>query len=92
MKWFGHTERMKNEEFVKKVYMSSVEGSSRRGRPLGRWENRVKKYMSGKGVKGNGLEQARRDVWIGRGGGPSNRGHPLGDASGGSEALERLTD
>ncbi len=31
-------ERMENEEFVKKVYRSSVEGPNRRGRPLGRWE------------------------------------------------------
>ncbi len=37
--------RMENEEFVKKVYLSSVEGMNRRGRPLGRWENRVKEYV-----------------------------------------------
>ncbi len=37
---------MENEEFVKKVYLSSVEGSSRRGRPLGRWEDTVKEYLS----------------------------------------------
>ncbi len=42
LRWFGHIERMENEEFVKKVYWSSVEGPNRRGRPLGRWEDRVK--------------------------------------------------
>ncbi len=47
------------KEFVKKVYLSSVEGSSRRGRPLGRWEDRVKEYMSKREVRGNSLEQAR---------------------------------
>ncbi len=26
LRWFGHIERMGNEEFVKKVYMSSAEG------------------------------------------------------------------
>ncbi len=29
-----------------KVYLSSVEGPNRRGRPLGRWEDRVKEYLS----------------------------------------------
>ncbi len=47
------------EEFVKKVYLSSVEGTNRRGRPLGRWEDRVKVYV--RGVRGNGLEWARRE-------------------------------
>ncbi len=44
LRWFGHIERMGNEEFVKKVYLSSVEGPNRRGRPLARWEDRVKEY------------------------------------------------
>ncbi len=43
------------------VYLSSFEGPSRRGRPLVRWEDRVKEYMNEKGVRGNGLEQARRE-------------------------------
>ncbi len=44
--WFGHIERMGNEEFVKKVYLSSVEGTNRRGRPFVRWEDRVTEYVS----------------------------------------------
>ncbi len=40
LRWFGHIERMDNEEFVKKVYWSSVEGTNRRGRLLGRWEGK----------------------------------------------------
>ncbi len=52
---------MENKEFVKKVYWSSVEGPNRRGRPLGRWEDRVKEYVSERGVKVNGLEWARRE-------------------------------
>ncbi len=42
LRWFGHIERMGNEEFVMKVYLSSDEGTNRRGRSLGRWEDRVK--------------------------------------------------
>ncbi len=61
LRWFGHIEKMGSEEFVKKVYLSSVEGPSRRGRPPGTWEDRMKEYVSERGVRGNGLE------WAGRG-------------------------
>ncbi len=37
---------MGNEEFLKKVYLGSVEGTNRRGRPLVRWKDRVKEYVS----------------------------------------------
>ncbi len=53
-------ERMENEEFVKNVYLSSVEGPNRRERPLGRWKDKMKEYVSERGVRGNGLERARR--------------------------------
>ncbi len=45
LRWFGHIERKENEDFGK-VYLSNVEGPNRRGRPLVRWEGRVKEYMS----------------------------------------------
>ncbi len=32
-----------------KVYLSSVEGTNRKGRLLGRWEDRVREYVSGRG-------------------------------------------
>ncbi len=48
---------MDNEEFVKKVYLSSVEGPSRRGRPLGRGEDKVKEYMSAGKWVGAGKEE-----------------------------------
>ncbi len=60
LRWFGHIERMENEEFVK-VYLSSVDGPNRRGRPLGRKEDRVKEYLSKRSVRGNGLEWARSE-------------------------------
>ncbi len=53
MRWCGHIERMENEKCVtKKVYRSSVEGPNRRGRPFGRWKDKVKEYISeGKWVR-----------------------------------------
>ncbi len=69
---------MGNEKFVKKVYLSSVEGTKRRGRPLGRWEDRVKEYVIGRGARGNRLEWARREC-MDRGRWRSVcRGHPFG--------------
>ncbi len=61
LRWFGNIERMGTEEFASKVYLSSVEGTNRRGRLLGRWEERVKEYVSERGVRGNRLEWARRE-------------------------------
>ncbi len=61
LRWFGHIERIENKEYVNKVYLSSVEGPNRRRRPLGRWEDKVKKHMSKKGARGNGLEWARKE-------------------------------
>ncbi len=45
LRWFGHIERMENDEFVKKVYQGSAEGPNGRGRPLRRWEDKVKEYV-----------------------------------------------
>ncbi len=46
---------------MKKVYASETEGPSKRGRLLGRWEDRVKEYMCERGSsKGQRLEQAER--------------------------------
>ncbi len=64
LRWFGHIERMENEESVKKLYLSSVEGPNRRGRPLGRWKDMVKEYVNEREVRGNGLEWARRECMV----------------------------
>ncbi len=87
LRWFGHIERMENEEFVKKVYGNSVEGSSRRGRPLSRWEDRVKEYVSERGVRGNRMEQAGRECVDRERWGSICRSHPPW-----SEASELLID
>ncbi len=82
------------EGLLQKVYLGSVEGMNRRRRPLGRWKDRLKEYVSERGVRGNGSEWARkecrdRERWrsICRG-----MCTPHGDASGGSEASELLID
>ncbi len=57
LRWFGHIERMGNE-FVKRMYLS-IEGTNRREAP---WKmERVKEYVSERGVRGNRLEWARRE-------------------------------
>ncbi len=63
LRWFGHIERMDNEEFVKKVYRSSVESPNRWGRPLGRWEDRVKEYVSERGVRGKWVGVGKEGVY-----------------------------
>ncbi len=78
LRGFDHIERMKNEKFVIKECLSSLEGSSRRGRPLGRCEDRVKEYMSKRGVRGNGLERARRECMDRKRWRSFCRGYPLG--------------
>ncbi len=68
---------MGNEEFVKKVYRSTAERTNRRGRPLGRWKDRVKEYVGERGVRGNGLEWARRKCMDRERWRAVCRGHPL---------------
>ncbi len=75
-----------------KVHGSSVQGPNRRGRPLGRWEDKVKEYVS-EGSEGEmGWSGIGGSVWIRGGGDPSAMTTHFGDASGGSEASELLTD
>ncbi len=65
------------KNFVKKVYRSSVEGPNGRERPLERWEDRVKGYVSEREVRGNGLEWARRECMDRERWRSVCRGHPL---------------
>ncbi len=53
---------MCSEEIVKKVYMSESVGPTNRGRPPGRWRERVKEYMCERGViRGGELDQTKRE-------------------------------
>ncbi len=93
LRWFGYIERMENEDFVKKVYWCSVEGPNRRGKPLGRWEDRVKEYVSERGARGNGSEWARRKCMYRQRWRSVCCGHlSFGNAAGRSEASELFTD
>ncbi len=80
LRWFGHIERMGYEEFVK-VYLSRVEGTNRRGRPLARWEDRVQEYVKERGVRENALNWARRECMDRERWKSVCRGHPLGGRS-----------
>ncbi len=72
---------MRNEEFVT-VYLSSIEGPNRRGRPLERWEDKGKEYVSERGVSGNGLECTRRECMDREKWRSVCCGHPLGGCFG----------
>ncbi len=61
------------------MYQSSVEGPTRRGRPHGRWKDRMKEYVSKRGVTGNGLEWSRRECADRERWRSVCRGHPLGE-------------
>ena len=82
LRWYGHVERMKDGELVKRIYESRLEGTGVRGRPPVTWENRVEEYIRERNQRGmRGLGCARtvcrdRDSW-----GLFCRGHPLGGSS-----------
>jgi hypothetical protein len=56
LRWYGHVERMEEERVVKRVYMSNVEGSRKRGRPKLRWMDGVKAAVKWRGAN---IEYAR---------------------------------
>ncbi len=61
-----------------------------RGRPVGRWRDRVKEYMCERGATRGGESWIKQEgsAWTGRGGDFSAVATHLGDVSGGSEASE----
>ena len=62
LRWFGHLEKKKSEEFVKKVYVTEIDDPRRRKRrPVVRWIDRVKEYMHERHAdRGGGIKKARR--------------------------------
>ncbi len=62
LRWFGHIERMESQEFVRKVYVSESVDPNSRGRPHGRWKDRVKKHVCERGAaRRGGLDQGMRE-------------------------------
>ncbi len=78
LRWFGHIKRMENYVFIERVYQSSVEGPNRRGRPLGRREDKRNEYVSKRGARGNGLKSTRRECMDRERWRSICCGHPLG--------------
>ena len=39
LRWFGHMEKKKREELVKKVYVSEIDGARKRGRSVVGWKD-----------------------------------------------------
>ena len=60
LRWFGHMERMNENEMTKRVYRSEVDAVGVRGRPPVKWEDRVIKNVN-EGVRIRGLENAREE-------------------------------
>lgn len=60
---------MKSTGFVLKVYVDENKDHQRRGRPLGRWKNEIKKLMCEKVVnRVEHLSKPENNVWIRRDG------------------------
>ena len=46
LRWFGHVERMDNDQLLKKVMNAKVDGRSARGRPRFGWMDGVKRALN----------------------------------------------
>ncbi len=54
LRWFGHSERMENDTFVRTVYLCENAGPNSGERPPRRWRYRVKEYMCERGATRRG--------------------------------------
>lgn len=60
LRWCGHTEGMKNEEFIEKVHLSETEGLNGRGRSV-RWKAKVGQHICEAGTgRVEGSEEAEK--------------------------------
>ncbi len=60
------------------MFESGLKGPSRRGRPPGRWKDRVEEYLGERVTNGwEGLKQARNECWERERWSLLWRGHPL---------------
>ena len=65
LRWFGHVERMDNEQLLKKVMNAKVVGRSARGRPRFGWMDGVKRAVNDRRIDmREASERARnRNKW-----------------------------
>ena len=50
LRWFGHVERMENDNTAKKIYVGECAGSLSVGRLRKRWINTVKDFLKKRGL------------------------------------------
>ncbi len=82
LRWFGHTEWMKTEEYVMKGYVNETVGPNSRGRLLGGWKDKLKEYVCERGAtRKGGFEQGRRECLDSEQWRIFCHGHPLGGYS-----------
>ncbi len=78
------------------MYESELKGPNRRGRPLGRWKDRVEEYLGERGINGRGvLKQEGGSVGVERGRDSSSMATLLGGRSRmeqGVRAIDRQID
>ena len=46
LRWFSHVERMDNDQLLKKVMNTKVDGRSARGKPRFGWMDRIKRALN----------------------------------------------
>merc|ERR1712035_71191 len=61
LRWFGHVERMENEQMLKRVMNGRVNGRGVRGRPRLGWMDGVKRVLREKGMHLREARERARD-------------------------------
>ena len=61
LRWFGHVERMDNEQLLKQVMHAKVNGRSARGRPRFGWMDGVKRALNDRGMDVREASERARD-------------------------------
>ena len=61
LRWFGHVERMDNEQLLKKVMIAKVDGRSARGRPRIGWMDGVKRALRDRRMDMREASECARD-------------------------------
>ena len=62
LRWFGHVERMNNDNWLKKLREIAVEGCRGRGRPCKTWKEVVQADLRAKGIQHNLAQDSA--MWV----------------------------
>ena len=69
LRWFGHLERMGENEMTRRIYKGGVDAVGVRGRPPVKWEDRLLEYVRERedrrlrGIEGARIECMDRSKW-----------------------------